>query len=194
MDLANMVISLYLKVKGVKLPQLDGKRVVVLTANGFEDMELIYPLRMLRQAGCEVDVASISKGIVKGKRGEKVEANLSFGEVNPKHYDALLIPGGKAPAEVRKVQAAIDLVKYFFETDKPVAAICHGPQILVSAGVVKNRRMTSNSGVKDELEEAGANFIDCKVVMDGRLITSRHPFDLPDFVYTFALNLLDKNN
>ena len=180
--------------KRVRLPQLNGKRVLVLTANGFEDMELIYPLKMLRQAGCEVDVASISKGMVNGKRGEKVEANLSFGDTNPEHYDALLIPGGKAPAEVRKVQAAIDLVKYFFRTSKPVAAICHGPQILVSAGVVKGRKVTGYSGIKDELEGAGANFIDYKVVVDGRLITSRHPFDLPDFIYALALNLSDKHN
>ena len=95
---------------------------------------------------------------------------------------------------MRKVQAAIDLVKYFFKTEKPVAAICHGPQVLVSAGVVKNRRMTGYSGVKDELEGAGANFIDYKVVVDCRLITSRNPFDLPDFIYTLALNLSDKHN
>ena len=172
--------------KRLRLPQLDGKRVLVLTANGFEDMELIYPLRMLRQAGCEVDVASISKGMMTGKRGEKAEANLSFGDVNPEHYELL--------RDVRKIQTAIDLVKYFFGTDKLVAAICHGPQLLVSAGVVKNRKVTSYSEMKDELEKAGANFIDYKVVVDGRLITSRHPFDLPDFVHTLALSLSDKHN
>ena len=191
---------MYLKVKRLRLPQLDGKRVLVLTANGFEDMELIYPLRMLRQAGCEVDVASISKGMMTGKRGEKAEANLSFGDVNPEHYDALLIPLTNSPEhyellrDVRKIQTAIDLVKYFFGTDKLVAAICHGPQLLVSAGVVKNRKVTSYSEMKDELEKAGANFIDYKVVVDGRLITSRHPFDLPDFVHTLALSLSDKHN
>lgn len=126
-------------------------------------------------------VASIRKGHIRGKHGYEIEADIAFGDVDPAGYAILVIAGGKGPEKIRLDKDALRITKHFFEENKPVAAICHGPQVLISAGVIKGRRATCWIGVRDDLIAAGALYEDSEVVVDGNLVTSRHPFDLHAF-------------
>lgn len=157
-------------------------RALIISADLFEDSELYVPFHALLKAGSDIDIASLKQGMITGIHGLRLEATLSLEEVDPKCYDILILPGGKAPETLRKEPKALEIARYFFEHDKPVAAICHGPQILISAGLLKGRAATGYKGIKDELEEAGAIYKDEKVVIDKNLITSRTPSDLDDFV------------
>jgi len=159
-----------------------GKRVLIISADRFEDSELLQPYQQLSEEGIAIDVASLKQGLITGKHGSEVITDLSVDEVEPGNYEMLLLPGGKAPAELRKQQRVLDIARDFFNNNKPVAAICHGPQILISAGVMQGRTATSTSSVATELKEAGANYRDQEVVVDGKLITSRRPDDIPAFV------------
>lgn len=156
-------------------------KALMISADGFEDSELLYPYYRLREEQVAVDVASMRDGEITGKHGYTFKANLSFANVSPGDYDVLVIPGGKAPERVRLSKKALGIVKHFFEEDKPVASICHGAQVLISAKVVKDREATAYIGIQDDLRAAGAKVSDTEVVVDGNLITSRHPGDLPAF-------------
>jgi protease I len=158
------------------------KKVLIITAEQFEDSELLQPYRQLQEKGINSDIASIRNGAITGKHGTAVTADITVDEVDPNNYDLLLLPGGKAPAELRKHRAVLDIARCFFQQDKPVAAICHGPQILISAGVMQGRTATAYPSVGAELEEAGAHYRDQELVVDGNLITSRRPADLPAFI------------
>jgi PfpI family intracellular protease len=127
--------------------------------------------------------------MITGKHGLRLEATLGLDEVDPKRYDILILPEGKAPETLRKAPRALKIARYFFEHGKPVAAICHGPQILISAGLMKGREATGYKGIKEELEEAGAIYRDEKVVIDQNLITSRNPSDLDSFVEAIKICL-----
>jgi protease I len=155
--------------------------VLILTAEGFEDMELFVPYYRFLEEGMEVDIASIKRGKIRGKHDYEVEAGKSFEEINPEQYDVLFLPGGKAPSKIRDMDSVHVIARHFFESGKTVAAICHGPQILISAGLVKGKRMTSWPEVGKELRSAGAIYEDKRVVVEGNLITSRKPEDLPWF-------------
>lgn len=157
-------------------------RALILSADQFEDSELRVPYDRLRGEGIEVDVASVQRGKITGKHGDEVEANKTLEQADPDAYEILIIPGGKAPAALRKETAALEIVRSFFEKNKPVAAICHGPQLLISAGVLNQRRATCYRSVAAEVKDAGAIYEDREVVVDGNLITSRRPSDLPAFV------------
>jgi protease I len=157
-------------------------KALIISADHFEDTELLVPYYRLKEAGFEVDVASISRGNINGKHGYEVRVDKALRDVHAKDYDLLVLPGGKAPAALRKEPAALEIVKEFFLGNKPVAAICHGPQILVTAGVLKGRRATCYHSVAEELKEAGALYEDSEVVVDGNLVTSRQPSDLPAFM------------
>lgn len=157
-------------------------KALIISADGFEDLELLVPYYRLKEENIEVDIASIKKGKIKGIRNYEIEANLSLDEVNPQEYDLLLLPGGKAPEIIRKEKKALDISKYFFEKNKPVGAICHGPQTLISAGLLKGRHATCYKTVVDELKQSGAIYEDKEVVVDGNLVTSRMPSDLPYFL------------
>lgn len=157
-------------------------KVLILSANRFEDSELRVPLERLRDKDVEVDIASLRVGTITGKHGYQVEAGRTLQQVDPNDYALLIIPGGKAPSELRKHYAALAIVKSFFVQNKPVAAISHGPKLLVAAGIMKNRRGTCYRTVARELEEAGAIREDREVVVDGNLITSRQPSDLHAFM------------
>jgi protease I len=133
------------------------KHVLIISADGFEDSELLQPYQQLNEEGVTADIASLRAGTITGKHGMEVKATLSVDEVNPDDYQMLLLPGGKAPAELRKHQRVLEIVRHFFQQNKPVAAICHGPQILISAGVMEERTSTSYPSVAEELREAGAN-------------------------------------
>ncbi|MBE0426326.1 MAG: type 1 glutamine amidotransferase [Nitrospirae bacterium] len=157
-------------------------RALIISADNFEDSELLVPYYTLQEEGIEIDIASIKKGSIKGKHGYKVQANKSLKEVNPDEYDVLILPGGKAPETIRKEKTALEIAKKFFQRNKPVSAICHGPQILITAGLMKGRRSTCYKSVAGEMKEAGAIYEDKEVVVDGNLVTSRQPSDLPAFM------------
>ncbi|AIF69517.1 peptidase [Palaeococcus pacificus DY20341] len=153
-------------------------KVLFLSADGFEDLELFYPLHRIKEEGHEVFIASNKKDYITGKHGYSVKVDFTFDEVDPDAFDALVLPGGRAPELVRIHEKAVAIAKKMFEDGKPVASICHGPQILISAGVLKGRKGTSVITIKDDLINAGAEYIDSEVVIDGNWVSSRHPGDL----------------
>lgn len=157
-------------------------KALIISADNFEDSELLVPYYRLKEAGVDVTVASLKRGAITGKQGYEVVVDKTIDEVNPDDYAILVLPGGKAPAVVRKEPKALEIAKSFFVQNKPIAAICHGPQILISAGLLKGRRATCYKSVADELKEAGALYEDREVVVDGNLVTSRQPADLPAFL------------
>ena len=156
-------------------------KAIILSTDHFEDAELTEPLKQLEQAGVECGIASLQSCIIKGKKGAEVVAGMTLNEVNPDSYELLILPGGAAPANLRQSQRALDIAKHFFADGKLVAAICHGPQILVSANLLEGRKATCYERISDELIEAGAVYLDQPLVIDDNLITSRHPGDLHEF-------------
>ena len=156
-------------------------KVLILSANDFEDTELLVPLYRLREAGHTVEIASLTRESIHGKHGYEVPVNKVCKDVAPAEYGLLLLPGGKAPAAIRNDPAVLEIVRSFASEGKPIAAICHGPQVLISAGLMKGRRATCYEAVVPELKEAGALYEDSEVVVDGQLVTSRKPEDLPAF-------------
>lgn len=157
-------------------------KALIISADHFEDSELLYPLYRLQEEGLQVDVASIARGKIHGKHGYEVVVEKALRDVEPGDYALLVLPGGKAPATLRKEEAAVALAQHFMQSDKPVAAICHGPQVLITAGAMAGRRATCARSVAEELQQAGALYEDQEVVVDGKLVTSRQPADLPAFM------------
>jgi protease I len=157
-------------------------KVLILSADNFEDSELLVPYYRFIEEGFQVVIASIKTGRITGKHGYEVEVDKILEEVNTDDYELLLLPGGKAPAQLRKQPAALEIALRFFAENKPVAAICHGPQILISAGLLKGRRATCYKLVAKELKEAGAEYEDRELVVDGNLVTARQPSDIPVFM------------
>lgn len=163
--------------------ELKGRKVAVLAADDYEDLELWYPYYRMKEAGAEVKIVgtSSSSETVQSKHGYPARIDLKANEANPNEFDAVIIPGGWAPDRLRRCQDTLNFVKKLFESDKVVAAICHGGWVLVSADVLKGKKATSVSAIKDDMKNAGANWVDEEVVVDGKLITSRFPADLPAF-------------
>jgi protease I len=157
-------------------------RVLILSANGFEESELLVPYYRLLEEGLEVHVAAPRRGAISGRHGYHVHVDLSLGEVAVERYDVLVVPGGKAPHALLAHAAAFDIARRFAGAGKPVAAICHGPQLLAAAGVLKDRRVTGHASIGAELKAAGAHYEDREVVVDANLVTSRQPADLPHFM------------
>lgn len=157
-------------------------KALIVSADNFEDSELLVPYYRLQEAGVDVTVAALNRGAITGKHGYEVTVDKTLDEIDPDEYAILILPGGKAPAVLRKEPKAIEIARSFFTYGKPVAAICHGPQILITAGLLKDRRATCYLSVADELKEAGALYEDREVVVDGNLVTSRKPADLPAFM------------
>ncbi len=166
--------------------KLSGKRVAILVADGFEQVEMTDPRKALDEAGAGTDLVSPAKAKVKGWQhtewGDEFDVDVPLDRANPGEYDALLLPGGVMnPDKLRAIPKAVEFVKAFFEAHKPVAAICHGPWMLVEAGVVRGRTVTSFGSIKTDLKNAGANWVDREVVVDQGLVTSRKPDDIPAF-------------
>lgn len=162
------------------------RKALILTADGFEDLEVLVPMTRLEEAGWEVAVAAPRHGNLEGEHGYTVKAQYGLEEVQPEEYQLLLLPGGpkdRGAGTVRRYRAARRIAQHFMESEKPVAAICHGPYTLVSAGVLQGRRLTSVpwDGVPDEIREEGGEWEDSEVVVDGNLVTSRTPEDLAAF-------------
>jgi len=162
---------------------LSGKRVAMLVEDEFEDRELTGPLESLRAAGAVVTVVGPTKGAsYRGKKGEAtMTADLSAGEARMRDFDALVIPGGHAPDKMRLRHAMVDLARDAMEAGKPVAAICHGPQLLISANALRGRTLTCWPSIAIDVKNAGGLYVDKPVVEDGNLITSRKPDDVPVF-------------
>lgn len=162
---------------------LQGKRIAILAEEGFEDAELVEPLRAMKDAGARVVVVgSGSKQSYTGKRGTAtIMVDTTADEVKAEDFDAIIVPGGYAPDKMRLHQPMIDLVKKVYDAGNVVAAVCHGPQLLISADIVRGHRVTSWPSIAVDLKNAGALWVDEPVVQDGNLITSRKPADLPRF-------------
>ena len=156
-------------------------KALILIADGVEDSEFFYPYYRLQEEGIDVDVAGPDTGTVTGKHGYTFEANLAFTGLKADEYDLLILPGGKAPETVRLNADAVKITTEMMNAGKPVAAICHGAQTLISAGVLQGRKATCWAAIRDDIKSAGAEYADEEVVVDGNLVTSRSPGDLPAF-------------
>jgi len=164
---------------------LTGTKVVVLVGDEYEDLELWYPKLRLTEAGAAVTVAGPTAGhTYAGKHGYPCLADASVSEVKGESFDGLVIPGGWMPDQLRRDARVLALTKHFAEAGKPLAAICHGPLISISAGVCHGVRMTGSPGIKDDLINAGALWEDAAVVCDRHFVSSRRPSDLPFFCET----------
>lgn len=167
--------------------QLENKRVAILATNGFEESELFEPKNALEEMGATVHVVSPETGEIRGWAngdwGQEITVDRNVTMASPDEYNALVIPGGVInPDKLRRNQEAIRFTQGFFKQHKPVASICHGPQMLIEADVVEGRQMTSFPSIRKDLENAGAKWTDEKVVVDEGLVTSRNPNDLPAFI------------
>ena len=161
---------------------LAGRRVLILTGDIYEDLELWYPKLRLQEAGAMVVVAGPEAGArYQGKNGYPCVADAAIAEMNAVDFDALVVPGGFMPDKLRRDEAVLDLVRQFDSAQKPLAAICHGGWIPISAGVYRGVNVTGSPGIRDDLINAGATFVDRAVVVDRHHVTSRRPDDLPDF-------------
>jgi protease I len=163
-----------------------GRKIAVLATDGVEQIELTEPVKALKQANAEVVVIAPGGGQIQGMnhhdKADKLTADHDLSSVAPDAFDALVLPGGVAnPDALRVNPRAVQFVRHFVEADKPIAAICHGPWTLIEAGGVKGHTMTSWPSLQTDLRNAGARWEDRSVVVDGRLVTSRKPDDLPDF-------------
>lgn len=159
------------------------KRIAVLLTDEFEDSEAKSPIEALRSEGMEVVVVAPETGqTYSGKKGEySVESDLSISQASSEDFHALVIPGGASPESLRTEDGAVDLVKMFVEKKKPIATICHGPQLLISADALRGRTVTCVESIAIDVKNAGANYVDQSVVVDENLVTSRTPADLADF-------------
>lgn len=157
-------------------------KILIFLEDGVEDSEFIYPYYRLQEEGYKMYVvAPKAKEVYRGEHGVPFTSDLSPKDVNVEEYDAVIIPGGKAPDRMRQNKLLVGIVREAFDKGKVVAAICHGPQMLIEADVVRGKRATSWPSVRTDLKNAGARVVDVAVVVDGNLVTSRWPADLPDF-------------
>jgi protease I len=167
--------------------RLSGRKIAVLAADGFEKVELVIPMRALQVAGAKVEIVSLREGRIRGVNlhmpATRVGVDKVVTEADPDSYDALLLPGGFInPDLLRQSAAARDFVRAFDHSGKPIATLCHGPWVLASAGLLSGRTLTSWPGIRDDLVNAGATWLDRELVRDGNLVTSRGPQDLRAFV------------
>ncbi len=166
--------------------KLDGKKVAILVADGFEQVEMTKPRAALDEAGATTTIVSPKTGKIQGMnhadKGDKFDVDLGLDDARPEDFDALLIPGGLMnPDQLRSTPKALDFARHFFKTGKPVAAICHGPWVLIDAGVVRGRTLTSWPAIQTDVKNAGGKWVDQEVVVDNGLVTSRKPDDIPAF-------------
>lgn len=162
------------------------KKILIIATDGFEQSELMQPKQLLEEAGAQTTVASLEEGAITGWNdgnwGDAVSVNLTVDKVDVADYDALLLPGGQInPDILRMNETVIDLVKQFNSANKPIAAICHAPWLLAEAGIIEGKTVTGWPSIRTDLRNAGGEVIDKRVAVDGNLITSRNPDDIPAF-------------
>ena len=166
--------------------RLEGKKVAILVADGFEQVEMTKPREALDEAGAETKIVSPKSGQIQGMhhadKGDKFDVDLTLDEARPENFDALMIPGGLMnPDQLRANNKALEFTRHFFQAGKPVAAICHGPWVLVDAGLVRGRKLTSWPNIQTDIKNAGGDWVNEEVVVDNGLVTSRKPDDIPAF-------------
>jgi protease I len=171
---------------------LPGKRVGILVERQYEDLELWYPYYRLREAGCVVSLIGPEEGtIYASKHGYPAKSEMTARDLTSNEFDGLIIPGGFCPDYIRRSEPMLRLVREMNEAEKPIAAICHGPWVLCSTKALKGRMATGFFAIKDDMVNAGADWVDEEVVVDGHIITSRRPSDLPAFVVAFMKAIAD---
>jgi protease I len=160
---------------------LQDKRVLIFAENDYEDLELWYPKLRLIEAGVQVTVAGPREKVYKSKHGYPAETDANVAEFNPADFDGVVVPGGWSPDRLRRYEEVLSFTREIARADKLVAAVCHGGWVLVSADVLRGRRCTSVPAIKDDMKNAGAQWVDEPCVVDGRLVTAQVPKDLPAF-------------
>jgi protease I len=168
------------------MPDLDGKRIAILATDMFEQVELVEPRKALEDAGAETELVSLEEGEIQGfnhyDKADTIPVDKAVEDASADEYDALLLPGGVGnPDTLRTDQNAVGFVRSFIDSGKPVAAICHAPWMLVEADVVRGRKLTSFASIKTDVKNAGGNWVDDEVVLEGGVVTSRSPADIPAF-------------
>jgi len=166
--------------------KLNGKKVAILVTDGFEQVEMTKPRKALEEAGAETKIVSPAEKQIQGMnhadKGDKFDVDVPLDEARPEEFDALMLPGGLMnPDELRATAEALEFTKHFFREGKPVAAICHAPWVLIDAGVVRGRKLTSWEHIQTDVKNAGGNWVNQEVVVDNGLVTSRKPDDIPAF-------------
>jgi protease I len=179
--------------KGDDQLRLKGKKIISLVHHDFEDLELWYPILRLREEGAIVDLAGEeAKTNYIGKYGVPAESDLAYSEVKAENYDAILVPGGWAPDKIRRFPEVLTLLQKMDQEQKPIGQICHAGWVLISAKILQGKKVTSTPGIRDDMENAGAIWLDEPVVTDGHLVSSRRPPDLPDYLREFINVLAEK--
>src|SRR5690625_389896 len=172
--------------------RLKDKKVIALLDDDFEDLELWYPVLRLQEDGATVHLVGKKKQKKYiGKYGVPAESDFAFSDINIKEYDAILVPGGWAPDKLRRYPEVIDFIKKMDKSQKPIGQICHAGWVLISANILKGRKVTSTPGIKDDMMNAGADWVNEAVVTDGHIISSRRPPDLPVYVKAFVNKLAE---
>src|SRR5690625_285802 len=172
--------------------RLKDKKVIALVDHEFEDLEHWYPVYRLREEGAQVDLVGPEAGATyKGKYGVPAKTDYAFTDIDAEDYDAILVPGGWAPDQLRRYPEVLEFIRVMDEAKKPIGQICHAGWVLVSANVLQGKKVTSTPGIKDDMTNAGATWVDEAVVVDGHLISSRRPPDLPPYVKAFADKLAE---
>lgn len=163
--------------------RLKGHKVIALVDHEFDDLELWYPVLRLREEGAQVDlVGPKADTTYVGKDGVPVDSDYAFGDVNPDDYDAVIIPGGWAPDKIRRFDEVKDLVRKMNDDKKTIGQICHAGWVTISADILEGKTVTSTPGIKDDMKNAGATWVNEAVVTDGHLVSSRRPPDLPEYL------------
>jgi protease I len=174
--------------------RLSDKKVLAILDHDFEDLELWYPILRLREEGARVDlVAEKANEVYKGKYGVPATSDYAYADIRAEDYDALLVPGGWAPDKLRRFPEVLAFVKHMDEEKKPIGQICHAGWVLISAKILQGKTVTSTPGIRDDMENAGATWVDEAVVVDGHIVSSRRPPDLPPYVKAFADVLAGKS-
>lgn len=172
--------------------RLKDKKVIAILDHDFEDLELMYPVLRLREEGATVHlVGEEANKTYNGQKGIPATSDYAYTDIDPKQYDGILVPGGWAPDRMRRFPEVLEFVKVMDDAKKPIAQICHAGWVLISADILEGRKVTSTPGIKDDMTNAGATWIDEAVVIDDNLISSRRPPDLPPFSKAFADKLAE---
>src|SRR5690625_3509789 len=173
--------------------RLQGKKVIALVDENFEDLEHWYPVYRLREDGAQVDlVGPEAKQTYVGKHGVPAKTDYAFTDIRAGDYDAILVPGGWAPDKLRRYPEVIEFIQTMDKAKKPIGQICHAGWVLISANILQGKKVTSTPGIKDDMINAGATWVDEPVVVDGHIISSRRPPDLPPYMKAFADKLAEK--
>ncbi|TGB01921.1 type 1 glutamine amidotransferase domain-containing protein [Halobacillus salinus] len=167
--------------------RLEGKKVIALVSKDFEDLELWYPLLRLQEEGATVHLVGEKAGEeYPGKYGVPATSDYAFDDITPSDYDGILVPGGWSPDKLRRYDQVMDMIHHMDEKEKPIGQICHAGWVLISADILKGRKVTSTPGIKHDMMNAGATWVDEAVVQDGHIISARRPPDLPPYAKAFA--------